>query len=71
MHLRSHPSTTLLRHGDYLTSYQAISTVCLAYYKYNEGDNNNNKSSPMSFGKSRVATPHGRKWTRPLRVLAV
>jgi len=24
-----------------------------------------------SFGKSRVATPHGREWTRPLRVLAV
>jgi len=30
-----------------------------------------NKSSPKSFGKSRVATPHGRKWTRPLRVPAV
>ena len=30
-----------------------------------------NKSSPESFGKSRTATPHSRKWTRPLRVLAV
>ena len=29
-----------------------------------------NKSSPKSSGKSRVATIHGRKWTRPLRVLA-
>jgi len=28
-----------------------------------------NKSSPKSFGKSRFATPHGREWTRPLRVL--
>jgi len=31
----------------------------------------NNKSSPKSFGKSRIATPHGREWTRPLHVLAV
>jgi len=30
----------------------------------------NNKSSPKSFGKSRVVTLHGRKWTRLLRVLA-
>jgi len=31
-----------------------------------------NKSSPKSFGKSRIATPHGKKkWTRLLRVLAV
>jgi len=30
-----------------------------------------NKSSPKSFGKNRVTTPVGRKWTRPLRMLAV
>jgi len=29
-----------------------------------------NKSSPNFFGKIHVATPHGRKWTRPPRVLA-
>jgi len=32
---------------------------------------NINKSSLKSVGKSRDATPHGRKWTRPLHVLAV
>jgi len=31
----------------------------------------NNKSSRKSFGKSHVATPRGREWTRPLCVLAV
>jgi len=30
-----------------------------------------NTPSPMSFGKSHIATPHGRKWTRLLHVLAV
>ena len=30
-----------------------------------------NKSSPKSFGNSRIVTLHGRKWTRPLRVLPV
>jgi len=30
-----------------------------------------NKTSPKSFGMSRVATRHGRKWSCPLRVLAV
>jgi len=25
----------------------------------------------VSFGNSRVTTPHGREWTRPLHVLAV
>jgi len=30
-----------------------------------------NKSSTQSFAKSRVTIPHGRKWTRPLRVLSV
>ena len=30
-----------------------------------------NKSFPKSFEKSHVATPHGRKWNRPLRVLPV
>jgi len=31
----------------------------------------NKQSSPKSFGNSQVATPHGREWTCPLRVLAV
>jgi len=30
----------------------------------------NNKSSPKSLGNGLVATPHGRKWTRPLRVFS-
>jgi len=34
-------------------------------------DHDINKSSPKSYWKSRVATPHSRKWTRPLRVLVV
>jgi len=33
-------------------------------------NNNNNKSSPKSFGKSRIAFPHGREWTHLLHVLA-
>jgi len=31
----------------------------------------NKQVLPKSLGNSRVATPHGREWARPLRVLAV
>ena len=34
-----------------------------------DDDDNHNKSSPKSLGKSHVAIPHDRQWTRPLRVL--
>jgi len=33
--------------------------------------NNNDKSSPKSFGKSRFATLHGREWTHPLQTSPV
>ena len=36
----------------------------------NKGHFKQNKSSPKSFGQSRIATPHHRKWTRLLHVLA-
>jgi len=34
-----------------------------------DDNDNHNKSFPKSFGKSHVAIPHGREWTRPLHVL--